>query len=304
MTVSTRSRFLDLRALAALQHMRFTTRQRIEGAYSGRHQSHSQGGAGEFVDYREYSGGEDLRRLDWKVYGRTGKAFVRLYQDETNLLCTLAIDVSGSMSFAGQPGVSAHPGGKLEYVQYLATALSHIISQGQDQVGLAVLDSALRDYLPPGSTPTHVKLLHERIEQLSTAPTQTMAPPLRDLFERSSRRGVLLLMSDFLMDDLEEVFAALRMFRYHNWEVVLIHVVHPDEERLPDGPAFRFVGLEADGHISCSPADIRAEYRRRFDEHLVAVRRYALVAGCDYRLTSTATSYLRTLQGFLVERTG
>ena len=101
MSTQLHSRFLDLRALAALERMRFTTRHRIEGSYSGCHQSRQQGGAGEFVDFREYSGSEDLRRLDWKVLGRTGKAFVRIHEEETNLLCTLAIDASGSMHFRG-----------------------------------------------------------------------------------------------------------------------------------------------------------------------------------------------------------
>src|SRR5262245_4049042 len=97
MTATTSTRFLDLRALSALDHMRFATRHRIEGSYSGRHKSRHRGGSGEFVDYREYSPGEDLRRLDWKVFARTGKAYIRIFQDETNLLCTLALDVSGSM---------------------------------------------------------------------------------------------------------------------------------------------------------------------------------------------------------------
>src|SRR5688500_4102572 len=118
-TSAHRSRFLDLRSLAALAHMRFTTKQQIEGAYSGRHRSKQKGGAGEFADYREYSEGEDLRRLDWKVLARTGRAYVRLFEDETNLLCTLAIDASGSMSYGGHSGQS-----KLEYAQYLSTALS------------------------------------------------------------------------------------------------------------------------------------------------------------------------------------
>ncbi|MEX0725740.1 MAG: DUF58 domain-containing protein [Planctomycetaceae bacterium] len=301
MSTLTRSRFLDLRALASLAHMRFTTRRRIEGAYSGRHQSRQQGGAGEFVDFREYSGGEDLRRLDWKVFARTGKAFIRLHQDETNLLCTLALDASGSMLFAGNRG---EPSSKLRYVQYLATALTHIISQGQDQVGIAVMDDGVREYIPPRGTLTHVTLLQERIEQLSTRPSSTMADALRSLFERSTRRGVLLLMSDFLMDDLDDVFAALRLFRHRGWEVVVLHVVHPDEERLPDGAAYRFDGMENDGHLSCSPSEIRALYQSRFKSHLATVRQFALAGGCDYRLVSTAISYLQTLQGFLVERTG
>src|SRR6476619_5310071 len=135
-TSGTRSRFLDLRALAALAHMRFVTRQQIEGAYSGMHRSRTKGGAGEFADYREYSEGEDLRRLDWKVLARTGRAYVRLFEDETNLLCTLVLDVSESMRFAGRAGERGTS--KLEYAQYLATALSHVISRQQDGVGLAV----------------------------------------------------------------------------------------------------------------------------------------------------------------------
>lgn len=312
MSTQLKSRYLDLRALAALSHMRFTTRHRIEGAYSGRHQSRQLGGAGEFVDFREYSGSEDLRRLDWKVLARTGKAFVRLYQDETNLLCTLAIDASGSMRFGGNDRGGNDRGGndrgsngsKLEYVQYLATALSHIISLGQDQVGLAVLDDRLRESIPPGGTMAHVQGIQELIENLATRPSTRMAAALRDLFERSHRRGVLLLMSDFLADDLEDIFAAVRLFRHRNWEVVILHLVHPDEEKLPEGTAYRFEGMENDGQLNCSPAEIRTIYQERFAAHLAMVRQLALAGGCDYRRVSTAIPYLQTLGGFLVERAG
>lgn len=303
MSTRTQSRFLDLRALAALEHLRFTTRQRIEGTYSGRHQSRQQGGAGEFVDYREYSGGEDLRRLDWKVLARTGKAFVRIYQDETNLPCTLALDASGSMAF-GENGRKHGAGSKIEYAQYLATAFSHVISRAQDQVGLAIMDETLREFMAPHATPTHVTRLQDLIEAMVTRPARHMADALRMLFERSSRRGVLMVISDFLMDDLERVFAALRLFRHQGWEVIVLHLVHPGEERLPDGVAFRFDGMENDGSVFCSPADIRAEYQRRFQSHLSVIRQFALAGGYDYRLVSTAVSYIRTLQGFLVERAG
>lgn len=303
MSTQLQSRFLDLRALVALEHMRFTTRHRIEGAYSGRHQSRQQGGAGEFVDFREYSGSEDLRRLDWKVLARTGKAFIRLHQDETNLLCTLAIDASGSMLFGARRRRDG-AGSKLQYVQYLATALSHVISRGQDQVGLAVLDGRLRESIGPGGMASHVMHVQEVIENLTTRPTTEMAPGLRDLFERSHRRGVLLLMSDYIVDDLEEVFAACRLFRHRNWEVIVLHMVHPDEERLPEGTAYRFEGMENEGRVDCSPAEIRRAYQERFAAHLAMVRQLALAGGCDYRRVSTAIPYLQTLGGFLVERAG
>lgn len=324
------SRFLDLKALAALEHMRFTTRHRIEGTYSGRHLSRQQGGAGEFVDFREYVEGEDLRRLDWKVLARTGRAYTRLYQDETNLSCTLVIDASGSMRFGekkgsgsfsarsdsrlGRPHPSGRsgkmnltpssPGSKLEYAQYLSTALSQIISRQQDQVGLAVVSEGLQDFLAPGGALGHVAHLQETIEKIQTRPVTDLAGGLRDLFQRLTRRGVLLVMSDFLVENLEEVFGAIRLFRHRRWEVVILHLVHPEEERLPEGRAYRFEGLENEGLVDCTPAEIRRMYQDRFEAHAATVRTLALAGACDYRRVSTAIGYLQTLGGFLVERSG
>ena len=119
-----------------------------------------------------------------------------------------------------------------------------------------------------------------------------------------SQRGVLLLMSDFLVDDLDELFAAVRLFRHRQSEVIVIHLIHPDEERLPAGAAFRFVGMEGEGIVNCSPDEIRELYRERFESHAAMVRSLALSNGCDYRRVSTAVPYLQTLGGFLVERSG
>jgi uncharacterized protein (DUF58 family) len=291
------SRFLDLRALAALEHLRFTTTQRLEGTYSGRHPSRRHGGAGEFADFREYADGEDLRRLDWKVLARTGRAYTRLYQDETNLVCTLTVDASASMAY-GRGGT------KLEYLQYLATAFTHVIGRQQDHVGLAVVADKLHDFYPPGSTAGHIAHLQTIIEKLPTWPVTELAKALRELFQRVTRRGALIVLSDFLTDDLEAVFAAFRLFRHRRWEVILLHLVHPEEERLPQGAAYRFEGLENEGRVDCSPAEIRRLYEERFESHAAMLRTLALGAGCDYRRVSTAIPYLRTLGGFLVERAG
>jgi uncharacterized protein (DUF58 family) len=316
------SRFLDLKALASLEHMRFTTKHRIEGTYSGRHLSRQQGGAGEFVDFREYVDGEDLRRLDWKVLARTGRAYTRLYQDETNLSCTLVLDASGSMCFgARRKGAKSilperpagrcvekvpdtFSGSKLEYAQYLSTALSQVISRQQDQVGLGVVSEGLKEFLAPGAALGHVAHLQEMIEKVQSRPVTDLAGGLRDLFQRLTRRGVLLVMSDFLVENAEAVFGAIRLFRHRRWEVVILHLVHPDEERLPEGRAYRFEGLENEGQVSCSPAEIRRLYQDRFEAHAAMIRTLALAGGCDYRRVSTAIPYLQTLGGFLVERSG
>jgi uncharacterized protein (DUF58 family) len=300
MSVEAARRFLDLAALAALERLRFAPRARIDGAYSGKHRSHARGGSGEFVDYREYASGEDLRRLDWKVLARTGRTYVRLYQEETNLACTLVLDASESMRFGDERG----GGSKRELVQRLASALAHLIGRQQDQVGLATIADGLAASLPTGGTPGHVARVLDAIEDLPSAPVSDLGRGLRDLFQRLTRRGVLLVMSDFLVDDLDDAFAAVRLFRHRQFEVVLLHVVHPDEERLPDGLAFRFVGLEGEGTVDVSRAEVQALYRERFEAHAAMVRAMALSTGCDYHRVSTATPYLQTLGTFLVERSG
>jgi len=235
------------------------------------------------------------------VLARTQRTYVRLYQDETNLVCTLLVDGSGSMQFGGH---RSGRGSKLEYAQYLATALCHVITRGQDQAGLAVVADRLVDFIPPGGTAGHVARVNEAIERIAPRPATHMAEALRDLYARMRRRGVLLLISDFLLDDLDDTFAAIRFFRRRHWEVVVLHLVHPQEERLPAGTAYRFEGLENEGVVDCSPAEISTQYEQRFAAHCASVRTLALATGCDYRRVSTATSYLETLGGFLVERAG
>ena len=298
-----KSRFLELNALSVLQNMRFTTRHRIEGSYSGKHTSRTLGGSGEFADYREYTPGEDLRRLDWRVLGRTGRAYVKLFQDETNLVCTPVIDCSRSMLFGGNSSASG-AGSKLDYAQHFVTALSHIISFGRDQVGLALVGETLQEYLAPGSTADHVTQLHNSVASLDAQGAAKWDVALPTLFQRTSRRGVKLLITDFLCDDLDSVFSSIRLFRHRGWEVVALHLVHPDEERLPTGSAFRFDGMEGEGSISCSPTEIRQIYEANFAKHMATVRSLALSAGCEYRLASTAIPYLELLGSFLVERTG
>jgi uncharacterized protein (DUF58 family) len=296
------SRFLQIGSLQALSHLRFVARHRIEGAYSGRHLSRQRGGSSEFVDYREYAPGEDLRRIDWKVLGRTGKPYVRLYRDETNLRCTMLLDASGSMQFAGHE--RRELGSKLQYAQYLATALSYLISAQRDQVGLAIASDGIVDFLPPAGTSTHVQRLQKTIEDITTSPVTNLTLALRQAFDRITGRGLLVIMSDFLVDDLDAVYSMLRLFRHRRSEVIVLHIVHPEEERLPDGRAYRFEGMENDGLADCSPAQVREAYEKLFSAHLSAVRGIAISAGCDYRRISTAVPYLQTLMGFLVEREG
>lgn len=313
------SRFFEPSKLGGLEKMRFTTTRRVEGAYSGRHIAKRRGGAGEFVDYREYSPGDDLRRLDWKAMGRTGRTYLKLFQDETDLRCTMVLDCSGSMmqgapqqSFFRRRGLVLSPyvraqqpvmtGSKLEWMQYFATALAHLIIIGRDAVGLCSVKQGIDTYLPASSSLQQRGLIHDAIESLYPSGETRLAQGLDDLFLQAGRRGVLLLISDFLLDDFEQVLASIRKYRSRGWEIITLHLTHPEEERLPEGTAFRFTGLERDGEVNCQVHDLRSLYSDRFEQHCSTVRSGLLGAGCDYHRTSTSIDYIEVLRSFLVLR--
>ncbi len=316
----TQYRFLELRQLVALEHMRFVTPNRVDGPYSGRHRSRAMGGSGEFADYRPYTPGDDLRRLDWRVLGRTGRAYIKRFQEDTNLSCLSVIDCSGSMQFDGRPTQGAAtgwlrkklPGGasrsdapdKLTYAQYFATALTHLVTRGGDQAGLGLVGGGLHQYLAPGSTESHARSLYEAIESIKTVPETDLAGGLETIIGRVHGRGVMLLLSDLLVDDLTDLTASLRNYRHRGWEIVILHLIHPDEEDLPEGVAFQFEGLEGEGNVRCRVNEVRELYRKRWREHLERARTISTAVGADYRRISTATSYLDTLSQFLVQRAG
>lgn len=331
------SRFFEPSRLAGLEKMRFTTARRVEGAYSGRHVARSLGGAGEFVDYREYSPGDDLRRLDWKAMGRTGRSYLKLYQDETDLQCSLLLDCSGSMlqggrgaakslsktastatvrsgSAAEEPPVVLRgfprldratidgSGSKLEWCQYFSTALAHLIVLGRDAVGLGVAREGLVEYFPPRASFQQRGVIHSAIAEAQPVGETRLADSLDGLMIQSRRRGVLLILSDFLVDDTESVIASLRKFRAAGWEIIAIHVTHPHEERLPDGHAFRFADMESTAQVNCQLAEVRRAYERRFAEHLQHTRAALVGCGCQYQLVSVSTDYVEVLRSFMVLR--
>jgi len=289
--------------LSRLAHLRFGTKHTVEGTYSGRHRSRHRGGAAEFLEHRQYSPGDDVRRLDWKVLGRTGRSYVRLYEDETSLVATMVLDISRSMLFGARSGRDT-AGSKLDYARCICAALAHIIIRERDRFGLALASSRLNTYLPAGSTSGQLDAVLSAIERVEPVPDTALSVPLRELFARLSQRGVLIVVSDFLDNDLERLFAAVKLFRHRHFGVLLLHVLHPQEERLPTGPAYRFEGLEGEGFRICSPQEVAYLYERRFRAFLTGLRARAIAAGCDYYLLPTAVPYVQHLKKLLVERHG
>lgn len=301
--VTLQSKYLQLGLLSQIAHMRFGTKEIVEGTFSGRHRSRHKGGSSEFLEHRQYCPGDDVRRLDWKVLGRTGRSYVRVYEDETNLVATLVLDVSRSMVFGARPG-SDLTGSKLDYGLYLTAALASIITGEQDRFGLALASAQLDRFLPPRAGRRQLEMVLSAMEDVATVPDTALAVPLRALFARLKRRGVLVIVSDFLDEDLEGLFSAIKLFRHRHFGVLLLHLVHPDEEHLPTGPAYRFEGLEGEGYRICSPGEIANLYERRFRRFLVGLRALAAASGCGYYMFSTAVPYIQNLKALLVERHG
>jgi uncharacterized protein (DUF58 family) len=300
-SAATQSVYFEPGRLSGLEKMRFTTSRRVEGAYSGRHIAKRRGGAGEFVDYREYSPGDDLRRIDWKAMGRTGRSYLKLFQDETDLRCTMVLDCSGSMS-QGRRSSGDLRGSKLEWMKYFSTALSHLILLGRDAVGLCTVNTSIEQYFPPATSIQQRALIHQAINDMKVGGQTDLARGLDSALLQSSRRGVLLVLSDFLVPSLENVLASIRKYRARGWEIIAMHLVHPDEEQLPQGNAYRFHGLESDGSIDCQVVEIRRAYRERFDLHLKQTRTALYAAGCDYHLIRTSEDYIDVLRSFMVIR--
>ena len=297
------SRFLDLATVTRLARLRFATRQIVEGPSLGRHASRRIGGSIEFTDFRPYTPGEDLRKLDWKVLGRLGRAYVRTFQDDTRLSATLVVDGSASMLF-GAASESDTNGSKLDYARRLAASLAYVLTAGQDRAGLAMVSRGLDDFLAPGGSPIHLKRLLEMLELTTPRPITGLASGLRKLVNLLPHRGVLMVISDFLDPDLESVFTTLRLFRHRHFEIVCLHLIHPGEERLPEVRSCVFEGLENEGELISSPREIGEAYARRFAGFVGTVKALAHATGCEHRRVSTAQSWLSVLESFLVERQG
>jgi len=297
------SRFLEMNVLSQLSHLRFGTEQVVEGAYAGRHRSRHAGGASEFREHRQYSAGDDVRWLDWKVLGRTGRSYVKVFEEETNLVATLVLDVSRSMLFGGRSARDT-TGSKLDYGRYLCGALSHIITRDQDRCGLALAATSLDAFLPARTGSAHIEAVLDTLEGVQPVPDTNLATPLKDLFGRLRERGVLIVISDFLEEDLTALFSAIRLFRHRNFDVLLLHLLDPMERRLPEGPAYRFVDLEGGGSRVCSPNEVAALYERRFRRFLNGLRSVAVAAGCRYHLFSTSVPYVQNLKTLLVDKRG
>ena len=297
-SVDSSPKSLDPRTLAKLKGLQLRARRIVEGFVSGAHRSPYRGFSVEFSEHREYAPGDDLRYLDWKVFGRTDKFYLKQYEDETNLICYLVLDASESMSYRGPNSAMS----KLEYAQCMAASLAWLVLQRQDAVGLVTFDREVRETVSPSSSASHLAGLISVIESTSPGGETAVGSVFRELSRKMRKRGIVLVISD-LFDEPASVLSGLRHLRHRQHDVAVLQLLDPAEMRLPFDSPTRFRGLEGAGDIAADPHSVRASYRAEVDRFLTQIKRGCLDNQIDYRLLTTEQPLDVALAAFLASRT-
>jgi uncharacterized protein (DUF58 family) len=297
MNVESTPKYLDPRTLAKLEGLELRARSIVEGYVSGVHRSPYHGFSIEFAEHREYSPGDDLRYVDWKVFGKTDKIYLKRYEEETNLVSYLLVDTSESMRYCSQSA----PMSKLEYAQCVAAALAYLILAQQDSVGMVTFDNEIRALVRASANPSHLKqLLYVMENTVAQRKTQT-GPIFHDLAERLKRRGLVVILSD-LFDDVGSIVAGLKHFRHRRHEVVIFHVLDPAELEFPFRETTLFHGLEQMPDLLTDPKALRNAYLDEFGNFLQAIRKGCRAQHMDYVLLSTDESLEIALSSYLAAR--
>jgi len=282
-------------ALAKLASMELRARAVVEGHFSGQHASAYRGASVEFVDHREYAAGDEPRHIDWKVYGRTDRLFVKQYEAETNLDLHLLLDVSRSMDFTSRE-VS-----KLRCATFVAAALAYIATQQRDAVGLFLFDHAVRQSLPAMTKPAHLARLLDLLEAVEPGEDTRITPALEEVAGRLHRRAIIVVLSD-LLDDPAEVLRSLGYFRHRGHDVIVLQMLDPGELTLSYGGTVAFEDLETLQRLSVEVSDMRPAYLAELRRFLTTCRHGCRDRSIDYALLDTSVPFDTALIAYLARR--
>lgn len=289
---------MDPATLARLGGVELVAKAVVEGFLMGLHRSPHRGFSAEFAELRSYRPGDDIRHIDWRMYGRSDRLHVKQFEEETNLRAYLLVDVSGSMGWSSDPDTLPT---KLWYARHLAAALALILLRQGDTVGLAAFHDQVVDRVEPRGGRRQWHELTRRLARLESSGTTRAETALRDLAVRLRRRGLVILLSDLLVDT-DETRTALRFLRHRGHEVLVFHLLDPGERELPAGADARFVDPETGSELLVSVADVRSEYRRAVEGALAEWKRSLRTHGIDYEVVDTSQPLWRALRAYLRKR--
>jgi uncharacterized protein (DUF58 family) len=287
--------FLDPAVVARLGTLELKARTIVEGFLSGLHRSPFKGFSVEFAEYRQYMPGDDLSTIDWKVFARSDRHYVKKFEEETNLDCHVMIDVSGSMGY-GSRGITKH-----EYSMCLAASIGYLMSRQRDAVGLTAFDDRIVSMLPASSRPGHLRAFLLTLDRLRIGKETNVSKPLHQLADSLTKRGMVVLISD-LLDDPASVVRGLKHFQFRGTDVIVFHVLDPDELEFPFERATRFEDLETREEVMAVPAVVRTHYLDAIGGLIDRYRRDLGGCGIDYHLLTTTEPLEMALLAYLSTR--
>ena len=290
--------FLDPKILDQIAGLELKARSIVEGYVSGLHRSPFHGFSVEFAEHREYVPGDDIRFLDWKVYGKTDRLYIKRYEEETNLEAWLVVDTSASMGYASRDGKGPS---KFDYASWGAAALAYMITQQQDAAGLVLFDEEVRRTLPAQSNAAHLRTIFSLLEEARPAHATGAGRALSQVAEAVRRRGIICLFSD-LLDDNREIVRGLKNLRARGHEVVLFHVLAHDEVTFPFERITRFEGMEDASRLLADPLALKTAYLQEVEGFRKNLRRVCLGNRIDLVELSTADSLGVVLAAYLARR--
>ena len=295
MAANDKRKYLHPEMVAKLNNMALRARLVVEGYIIGMHKSPYHGFSVEFAEHRAYGPGDEIRHVDWKLYGKTDRYYIKQFEEETNLRSYLLLDTSKSMTYA------SHKISKLDYGSYLAAAMTYLMLAQQDGVSISLFDDGIKRYVPPRSTPGHLNTVLAQLENLSTGEDTRIAPALHHLAERIKKRGLIILISD-LIDDAEEVLTGLKHFRHKKHEVIVFHLLDPKETEFDFSVRTRFTDMETGDQITTEPWQIQSAYQRVVKQFQEKYKMECRKRNIDYVPLYTNQDLDLALTGYLKKR--
>ena len=287
--------FIDPSVLASLDNLELRARVVVEGFISGLHKSPHRGFSVEFTDYRHYYQGDDMRHVDWKLYARSDKFYIKQYEDETNVRSYVLLDSSASMAYSSG-GMS-----KLDYGRTLASALAYFITRQRDAVGLITFDDKVNEYIPALCRQPHLIRILRVLANLKAGTKTDIVKPLSDLASNLNRKSMVILISDMLEDE-ERIIKTLQRLRAMGNDVIVFHVLDDAELQFNFQEATEFVDSESSETFITSPASIRDAYLENFNNYLSYCKKKCQSSGVDYCLLNTSQPLDTALYSYISRR--
>jgi uncharacterized protein (DUF58 family) len=290
-------RFLDPKILSKISSMELRARTVVEGFISGLHRSPYRGFSVEFAEYRQYTPGDDIRFIDWKVYGRTDRYYVKEFEEETNLNCHILLDISASMNYGGN-GLS-----KLAYGSYLAASLGYLIFQQRDGVGLVTFDQEIRQLIPARNKRGHLLSILRYLERIRIGKGTDFSLPLHQMAETIKKKGMIIVISD-LLDEPASILNGLQHFRFQGHDVILFHLMDGTELTFPFNNATKFLDMEGKAQINTIPPLVKETYLKNLEKHIDELKKGCGRQHIDYHLLNTSKPLDFALFSYLAYRSG